>query len=141
MKFLLLGLLFFCIAALIGALGYSTYTSNYAHKQTAVQLSRLQRAVLAAPLWKYGVVESVDASASTLTARFSTGKTFELQVPSNTLIARQDMTATNNVYTEVTSPTQATLADLHAGDNILVITTIDAKGAGIANMILFGNPL
>lgn len=141
MKFLLQSILLFCLAALIAGLAYIAFTNAYAYKQTARQLYGLQRAITAAPLWKYATVQSVNASSASMVIQFNTEKLFQVQVPANTYIARQDLIGENGIYTAAATPTPATLADIQPGDNIFIIIAVDQDGTRIASMILFGNPL
>ncbi len=141
MKFFFYSLILFCLAALTGFFGYSAYISNYAYTQTSRQLSMLQQNINAAPLLKYGVIQSVDPAARTITVRFNSGLVVQIMVPANAFIARQDLIETNGVYTGALPPLPGIFENLQPEQKVGLLLSKDESGSFSTVYVLVGNPL
>jgi len=127
----------FVIAALLSAAGYFWYINAY----TLAQLNRLQGTLLIAPQWRYGVIQSIDATSSTMIFTSNTGTIVRVTIEPNAFIGRQDMVSQNGVYTAALPVVPGILGDLQAGQQAALVISKDPQGSFVTSMILVGNPL
>ena len=137
--------------SLVGGLAYGVlfYRSVYqeARKQLATELSVQTR--LAASLWRYGFVESVDMEKGTFIARVEDRSSTEeeqilllIRTTGESRIAEQRLVRSGDTYSELGETRPATLADLRPDMRIAVLLeNRPEEKALVAQVVLFGNPL
>lgn len=136
----------FCVALL-----YTILVSRSALVEMQLQLNRVKRieSALATSLWRYGTIESLDATRGTVTIsienRFYPDAGYLrvlAYVGNETIIAKQDLVSSGNVYTGLTAPEPSTFAALRPGTKVaLLLENNSVRKAIEAKIILFGSPL
>lgn len=138
-----------CIASLtallLSAFMFRAYTTET--RISREQSSRLQQAV-AFSLWRYGVIESVDARTRSLVVSISQDfapdvgdRSMRIRVEEDTVIGMQTLVG-NNPYTGLSPVSYHSFNDLRPGMRVaLVINNRTDTQTLVAQLILFGDPL
>lgn len=138
-------------AIAIGALAYIAFMSHAAlttERVANAKDSQLAVALATGTLWTYGVVESADPAAHTVTIRFghfygsADPVSVRVMVNDSTVIGRQELAKENGIYTGMAAPGRASFADLVPGRQVAGIIGIDpGDSAFTARILLLGTPL
>lgn len=141
---LAVGIVALALVAAFGVLAL-TYRTNAA--QLHLQLTRERQLVESASSLRYGVVESVQADANSLTVLLA--RTFEeeprrvlLRVLPTTFIAHQELRGEGGLYSSLSPLTPVSLAQVSAGMRAAFLLDAQEQGQGItARVLIIGNPL
>lgn len=125
---------------------YRSIAADAAYQQTHLQLNRIYQTIFTAPIARYGTVVSVDSSNNTLTIQtsniYSGGSDTRLVliIDANTLIGRQELTRSGEVYTGLSPLTSLTFGDIPVGARVKCLV-LKRDGVLYATSVLVGNPL
>lgn len=137
------------LSIVVGFLGVIAVREYLAAKTALAQVHTLiEYRAGTAGLVKYGVVGSVDASASVITLKTVNGATpdsepdvLTIRISKDAIIARQTLVGQNGAYDSLSTRIPLPLSAVRQGDRVVAFIMTGEDGKLETKALLFGNPL